>query len=1139
MAINFPDSPTNGQQTSAGGNTWQYNSAKSVWEKTLTSGRSSASITTYANISDLPLSGVSVGDQAFVIGSNRMYISNGTGWYSVSLVNTNPNITSIQDASSNTTPFTLATDGTATVITVTAADPEEVPLTYGYSVTSGSLNGSTVAQGTGEGYAIASAAILSGTHTVTAYAGALTFKPDGTEMYYVSTNNDRVNRNTLSTAWDVSTASFVGSSPNTLSQVSNLTDVKFNNDGTKMYMADRAGTTDNTIYQYSLSTAWDPDTATYDNKSYDFSSVLTGDDLNCFVFNADGTAVYLAEHYPSSNIYQFTLSTAFDISTASYSNKNLSLTSIASNGFIGRQYFQFTNDGSKLFLIHTFHPAGFVGKIYEYSLTTAYDISTASHTSVTYTPTGITGGRSAIAFKPDGSKMFIMGTDNHTTISQFNLPVYADNQFVINPSTTEADAGTFTITFTASDGINQATSANEFSLSFVTIVTDSNHTTLLATATGTSDNNNITDSSSNSHSITVAGDTHAGTFSPYRSGGYSTFFNTATSHNAKIDLPTTVFNSYTTSNASTSNFTIQAMIYPTGYAESHSWGNSYAMAVFAKSVVRINLGINSSGYLIFHHYGTSANDIVGSSQVPLNEWSHVAIICTNGSLSLKLNGTQVGTGTWTGLIDPSASAWVGAHYYNNSNNSTGNNGYFKGYITDFKISSVAETITAAPTLRLVSDSNTELLLCHLPYIADGSSNSVSVTPDDVSIKPFSPYDYEGYSATDHGGSMYFDGSGDALTIGNPPTLGANDYTVESWVYFVSSSTGHSNMLTQGPNTTSPLKRVSAFNLLTNGSFNMQTYDGSNRVTHTTSTGNFKLNNWHHVAITHEYNGSTGGTYKFWVDGELVNSGTKTYTNSYYWNYNGIGNYDMGINVYRYNGTINDAEIYYSDYRISDTVRYTSSFTPPTAPLSSSGASLHIKGTDASIIDKSQGSNLKLVGDTTGSTTTKFTGAKSMYFDGSGDRATATGVPDLGDDFTIECWVYSTATGNRGIVSSIDNVGSWGSNGYWSFGIYGGYPSLQIDGGSYSGASTSLSTNQWVHIAVTRTSNTIRYFINGTVDSTTVSNSLTLKNPSGVVIGSSPNNNYIYNYTGYIQDLRIANECKYTANFTPPTAPLEG
>ena len=102
----------------------------------------------YANPDLLPLTGNSAGDMAYVTSTNRFYINNGTGWYSVGLVNTNPNITSVQDASSGATPFSLATDGTATVITITASDPEEVPLTYSHSVT-GSLNGTTVVQGTG------------------------------------------------------------------------------------------------------------------------------------------------------------------------------------------------------------------------------------------------------------------------------------------------------------------------------------------------------------------------------------------------------------------------------------------------------------------------------------------------------------------------------------------------------------------------------------------------------------------------------------------------------------------------------------------------------------------------------------------------------------------------------------------------------------------------------------------------------------------------------------------------------------------------------------------------------------------------------------------------------------------------------
>ena len=93
-----------------------------------------ASVTIYATPDLLPLSGVSGGSQAFVTSTNRLYIWSGTGWYNIALVNTNPTITTGGDAS-----YELNSDGTPTVITLIASDPEGVPLTWSYAVTSGSL----------------------------------------------------------------------------------------------------------------------------------------------------------------------------------------------------------------------------------------------------------------------------------------------------------------------------------------------------------------------------------------------------------------------------------------------------------------------------------------------------------------------------------------------------------------------------------------------------------------------------------------------------------------------------------------------------------------------------------------------------------------------------------------------------------------------------------------------------------------------------------------------------------------------------------------------------------------------------------------------------------------------------------------
>ena len=92
------------------------------------------SVTTYATAAALPLSGNTAGDQAFVSETGRLYIFTGAGWYNIALINTNPNISSGANAS-----YSLNIDGTPTVITLVANDPEGIPITWSYAVTSGSL----------------------------------------------------------------------------------------------------------------------------------------------------------------------------------------------------------------------------------------------------------------------------------------------------------------------------------------------------------------------------------------------------------------------------------------------------------------------------------------------------------------------------------------------------------------------------------------------------------------------------------------------------------------------------------------------------------------------------------------------------------------------------------------------------------------------------------------------------------------------------------------------------------------------------------------------------------------------------------------------------------------------------------------
>jgi len=92
----------------------------------------STGLTVYATIDDLPTSGLTSGQQAFVTSANRVYVSNGSGWYSVALFNATPRLTISPSGA-----VTLAIDGsTPTVITLTGTDSDNADTNLVYSVES-------------------------------------------------------------------------------------------------------------------------------------------------------------------------------------------------------------------------------------------------------------------------------------------------------------------------------------------------------------------------------------------------------------------------------------------------------------------------------------------------------------------------------------------------------------------------------------------------------------------------------------------------------------------------------------------------------------------------------------------------------------------------------------------------------------------------------------------------------------------------------------------------------------------------------------------------------------------------------------------------------------------------------------------
>ena len=144
----------------------------------------------------------------------------------------------------------------------------------------------------------------------------LTFNNDGTKMYTAESDNtsDAIVEYILTTAYDISTATVNntkivhrGSGKNAIVP----TQVVFNNDGTKMFISNHTGSY---IEYWSLSTAFDISTATF-NAVEDISSQEIR--ANSVAFNNDGTRMIVAGagNTNQHRIHEYSLATPFEFSS--------------------------------------------------------------------------------------------------------------------------------------------------------------------------------------------------------------------------------------------------------------------------------------------------------------------------------------------------------------------------------------------------------------------------------------------------------------------------------------------------------------------------------------------------------------------------------------------------------------------------------------------------------------------------------------------------------------------------------------------------------------------------------------------------------------------------------------------------------
>ena len=221
------------------------------------------------------------------------------------------------------------------------------------------------------------------------------FKPDGTKMYITGLTGDDVNEYDLSTAWDVSSASFLQLF-SVAAQATSPQGLFFKPDGTKMYIV---GSNSDSVYEYDLSTAWDVSTASY---LQNFSVAAQETQPSSVFFKPDGTKMYVSG-YTGRDVNEYDLSTAWDVSTASF----LQLFSVLAQGFYPAGL-SFKPDGTKMYIVDWGDD-----EVDEYDLSTAWDVSTASFLQ-SFSVAAQDGSPQGLFFKPDGSVFYIAGNTNDT-----------------------------------------------------------------------------------------------------------------------------------------------------------------------------------------------------------------------------------------------------------------------------------------------------------------------------------------------------------------------------------------------------------------------------------------------------------------------------------------------------------------------------------------------------------------------------------------------------------------------------------------------------------------------------------------------------------------------------------------------------
>ena len=377
-------------------------------------------------------------------------------------------------------------------------------------------------------------------------------------------------------------------------------------------------------------------------------------------------------------------------------------------------------------------------------------------------------------------------------------------------------------------------------------------------------------------------------------------------------------------------------------------------------------------------------------------------------------------------------------------------------------------------------------------------------------------------------AIYFPGGSSYLSTPDSQdwALGANNFVIEGWFYFLSSATSKflvAQVYTSG----------AYWCLDINGAGQFRFYCiNSSELINFSSSFAAAVSSLYFVALAR-----SGNNWRFYVNGNLTNTVTNSISIPDFSPALELGTYDHSS--YSFNG-------YISDFRLSfGTDRgYTGSAIPiPTAYLASdSYTKLLIRGDNVTqpTMFKDLSPSAKTI-TTAGSVQTLPLppGGMAAYFDGSGDYLT---LPDSSDfnfgvgDFTFHFWVQFASLGTNSQVlymrrydaNNMVQIATINTNDLY----------LSLDGGSgnytYYTIDANFVAGVLYHIAWCRCSGVHFIFINGNryTATPTAAGTPNINMVAATYIGA----NYVgtSNLNGYMKEFTVVKgRALWTRNFTPP------